>query len=89
MGMGGMYGGMGGYGGRYGMGIGTGNQMMDQMNQYVIGISEMAGMVEHNAGGLAKFILLLKKMAQGVYTQGKAYGVSAYEKSIAILQQVR
>lgn len=59
------------------------------MNQYVMGISEMAGMVEHNAGGLAKFILLLKKMGIGVWNQGKEVAIAGYQKALVFLAYLR
>lgn len=49
----------------------------------------MAGMVEHNASGLAKFILLLKKMAEGGYTMGKDLAIKGYEKAMTVLTLVR
>ena len=59
------------------------------MNQYVVGISEMAGMVEQNASGLAKFILLLRKMAEQGLSTGKSLAFKGYAKAIEMLSKVR
>lgn len=49
----------------------------------------MAGMVEQNASGLAKFILLMKKMAEGGIATGKSLALKGYTKALEILSKVR
>lgn len=49
----------------------------------------MAGMVEQNASGLAKFILLLRKMAEQGLSTGKSLALKGYAKAIEMLSKVR
>lgn len=49
----------------------------------------MAGMVEQNASGLAKFILLLRKMAEQGLSTGKSLAFKGYAKAIEMLSKVR